>query len=90
MRETRSPGAIRIHWVTAFQRIIAWCSRLDVDRDKRLIEIMNALHADELLDDLFEASEPDWKRRKLGSYRKEAPLINSANKERIEKLIMDS
>ena len=78
---------------SALDHLLATCDdlgRLDVDRDKRLIEIMNALYADELLDDLFEASEPDWKRRKLGSYRKEAPLIKAANKERIEKLIMDS
>jgi hypothetical protein len=78
---------------SALDHLLATCDdldRLDVDRDKRLIEIMNALYADGLMDDLFEASDPDWKRRKLGSYRKEAPLIKAANKERIEKFIMAS
>ena len=77
---------------SALDHLLATCDdlgRLDVDRDRRLIEIMNSLYADALMDDLFDASEPDWKRRKLGSYRKEGPLIKAVNKERVEQLIFD-
>lgn len=77
---------------SALDHLLATCEdlgRLELDRDQHLIEIMNAIYADELLEDLFEASEPDWKRRKLGSYRKEAPLIKAANKERIEAIVMN-
>ena len=75
---------------SALDHLLATCDdlgRLDVDSDRRLIAIMNALYTDGLMDDLFESSEPDWKRRKMGSFRQNGHLIKSANKERIESLI---
>ena len=77
---------------SALDHLLATCEnlgRLDVDRDIRLIEIMNSLYADALMDDLFEAGEPDWKRRKLGTYRSKGSAIKAANKDRVERLIVD-
>lgn len=77
---------------SALDHLLATCEdlgRLDVDRDIRLIEIMKKLYDDGLMDDLFEASEPDWKRGKLGGYRSAGPRIKAVNKERVEKLIED-
>ena len=76
---------------SALDHLLATCEnlgRLDVDRDIRLIEIMNSLYADALMDDLFEAGEPNWKRRKLGTYRSKGPAIKAANKDRVERLIV--
>ena len=75
---------------SALDHLLATCDdlgRLDVDRDIRLIEIMKTLYADGLMDDLFEASDPDWKRGKLGGYRSEGPAIKAVNKQRVEELI---
>ena len=77
---------------SALDHLLATCEdlgRLEIDRDRRLIVIMNSLYAEGLMDDLFEASEPDWKRRTLGSVRKEGLLVKAVNKERIEQLIVD-
>jgi len=48
---------------------------------------MKTLYADDLMDDLFDASDPDWKRGKLGGYRIEGPAIKAVNKQRVEELI---
>ena len=75
---------------SALDHLLATCDdlgRLDVDRDIRLIEIMKMLYDHGLMDDLFEASDPDWKRGKLGGFRSAGPKIEAINKERVEKLI---
>ena len=50
---------------SALDHLLATCDdlgRLSADRDIRLIEIMKMLYEDGLMDDLFEASDPRWKR----------------------------
>jgi hypothetical protein len=75
---------------SALDHLLATCDdlgRLDVDRDIRLIEIMKTLYDDGFMDDLFDASNPGWKRGKLGGYRSEGPAIKAVNKQRVEELI---
>lgn len=62
-------------------------SRLHDDRDRELIVLMTMLHADGVMDALYEQSDPNWKRGKLGGIRKAGPEIKSANKKRIEEFI---
>ena len=74
----------------ALDHLLATCKDLgreSADQDQRLIEIMKKLYAENLMDDLFDASDPDWKRGKLGGFRTEGPEIKSVNKARIEQLI---
>jgi hypothetical protein len=76
---------------SALDHLLATCDdlgRLSEDRDMRLIEIMTILYADGLMDDLFEASDPRWKRGKTGC-RDGCLAIRATNKERIEQLIVD-
>jgi len=77
---------------SALDHLLATCEdldRLSVDRDIRLIEIMKTLYDDGFMDQLYEASNPAWKRGKLGGYRSQGPAIKSVNKQRVEKLIED-
>lgn len=76
---------------SALDHLLATCDdlgRLSVDRDMRLIEIMTILYTDGLMDELFEASDPRWKRGKTGC-RNECIAIKAINKERIEQFIVD-
>ena len=76
---------------SALDHLLTTCDdlgRLTEDRDLRLIEIMTILYADGLMDDLFEASDPRWKRGKTGC-RNNCVAIRATNKERIEQLIVD-
>jgi hypothetical protein len=76
---------------SALDHLLATCEdlgRLTEDRDLRLIQIMTTLYADGLMDDLFEASDPGWKRGKTGC-RDDCFTIIATNKERIEQLIVD-
>jgi hypothetical protein len=76
---------------SALDHLLATCEdlgRLTEDRDLRLIQIMTTLYADGLMDDLFEASDPGWKRGKTGC-RDGCFTIIATNKERIEQLIVD-
>lgn len=61
--------------------------RLDSDVDEILAEMMRMIDEDLLLDRLFEASDPAWKKGKLGGLRKKGAEIVAANKKRIEELI---
>ncbi len=62
-------------------------NRLPDDRDRELIVLMKMLYADGLMDALYEQSDPDWKRGKLGGIRKAGPEIKSVNKKRVEEFI---
>jgi hypothetical protein len=75
---------------SALDHLLATCDdlgRLTADRDIRLIEIMTMLYEDGLMDDLFEASDPRWKRGKTAC-REACFAIRATNKERIEQLIV--
>lgn len=62
--------------------------RMTEDPDKVLIELMSRIFDTGLLDDLFQASSPSWKRGKLGC-RAVCTEIQTANKERIERVVME-
>lgn len=62
-------------------------NRLPDDRDRELIVLMKMLYADGLMDALYEQSDPDWKRGKLGGIRKAGPEIKAVNKKRVEEFI---
>ncbi len=62
-------------------------SRLHDDRDRELIVLMTMLYADGVMDALYEQSDPNWKRGKLGGVRKAGLEIKSVNKKRIEEFI---
>jgi len=62
--------------------------RLTEDPDHVLIELMLRIYDTGLLDDLYQASSPSWKRGKLGC-REVCQRIATANKERIEQVITD-
>jgi hypothetical protein len=75
---------------SALDHLLETCedlSRLHDDRDRELIVLMAMLFTDGLMDALYEQSDPDWKRGKLGGFRKAGPEIMSANKKRIEEFI---
>ena len=75
---------------SALDHLLATCEdlgRLDVDRDRELVRLMKLLFEAGLLADLFEQSDPDWKRGKLGGLRPEGHQIRAANKLRLEQTI---
>jgi hypothetical protein len=61
--------------------------RLHDDRDRELIVLKTMLYSDGLMEALYEQSDPDWRRGKLGGFGEEGPKIKSANKKRIEEFI---
>ena len=75
---------------SALDHLLATCEdlgRLDGDRDEELVRIMKAFISRGLLDDIFDASDPGWKRGTLGGLRPEGLTITTANKTRIEELV---
>ena len=75
---------------SALDHLLKTCedlSRLHEDRNRELIVLKTMLYADGLMDELFEQSDPGWKRGTLGGFRKAGPEIKSANKKRIEEFI---
>ena len=62
--------------------------RLTDDPDYVLIELVLRVYDTNLLEDLYQASSPSWKRGKLGC-REACQRIATANKERIEQVIME-
>jgi hypothetical protein len=75
---------------SAIDHLLMTCEdlgRMDVDRDQRLVKIMTMLYDNDLMDDLYETSDPSWKRGKTGGFRPEGPAIKLANKTRFEAFI---
>jgi hypothetical protein len=75
---------------SALEHLLRTCEdlgRLDSDVDQVLVRMMKTVDDDQLLEDLFETSDPAWKKGKLGGYRKEAAEILAVNTTRIEELI---
>ncbi len=75
---------------SALDHLLATCAdlgRIDGDRDRQLIEIMTTLYDDDLMDDLYEASDPNWKRGKTGGFRPDGLAIKLANKTLVETFI---
>jgi hypothetical protein len=75
---------------SALEHLLRTCEdlgRLDSDVDQVLVGMMKTIDEDHLLDELFEASDPTWKKGKLGGFRKEAEEILAVNKKRVEELI---
>lgn len=62
--------------------------RLSGDPDRTLIELMLRIYDTNLLEELYQASSPSWKRGKLGC-REVCQAIETANKERVERVIME-
>jgi hypothetical protein len=75
---------------SALEHLLRTCEdlgRLDSDVDQVLVRMMKTVDDDGLLDELFEASDPAWKKGKLGGFRKEAAEILAVNKTRVEGMI---
>lgn len=75
---------------SALEHLLRTCKdlgRLDTDVDQILAEMMKTLDEDRLLDELFEASDPAWKKGKMGGFREQADEIMAVNKRRVEELI---
>jgi len=75
---------------SALDHLLKTCEdlgRLHGDRDRELIVLMTMLYDDGLMDALFENSDPDWKRGKLGGVRQEATDIRAGNKKLVEEFI---
>jgi len=75
---------------SALDHLLKTCDdlgRLHGDRDRELIVLMTMLYDDGLMDALFENSDPDWKRGKLGGVRKEAMHIREGNQILVEEFI---
>jgi len=75
---------------SALDHLLKTCEdlgRLDGNRDRKLIVLMLMLHDDGLLSALFENSDPDWKRGKLGGVRPESVGIRAGNKKLVEEFI---
>ncbi len=67
---------------SALDHLLKTCEelgRLHDDRDRELIVLKTMLYDDGLMDALYEQSDPDWKRGKLGGFRQEGPEIKSLN-----------
>ncbi len=75
---------------SALDHLLKTCEdlgRLDGDRDRQLIVLMTMLYDDGLIDALYENSDPDWKRGKLGGVRQEHMHIRAGNKKLVEEFI---
>ncbi len=75
---------------SAIEYLLRTCEdlgRLDSDVDQVLVGMMKAIDDDRVLEDLFEASDPAWKKGKLGGFRPDAEEILAVNKTRVEELI---
>ena len=75
---------------SALDHLLKTCEdlgRLNGNRDRELIVLMMLLHDDGLLGALFENSDPDWKRGKLGGVRPESVGIRAGNKKLVEEFI---
>ena len=75
---------------SALEHLLRTCEdlgRIDSDVDQILVRMMKTFDEDRLLEDLFEASDPSWKKGKAGGFRKKATEILAVNKTRIEQLI---
>jgi len=75
---------------SALEHLLRTCEdlgRLDSDVDQVLVRMMKTIDEDRLLEDLFEASDPAWKKGKLGGFRDQATEILAVNKQRVEELI---
>jgi hypothetical protein len=76
---------------SSIDHLLATCAdlgRLSEDPDVTLVELMLRIYDTNLLEELYQASSPSWKRGKLGC-RAVCQQIETANKERIEQVIMD-
>ncbi|GJM07828.1 MAG: hypothetical protein DHS20C11_01040 [Lysobacteraceae bacterium] len=76
---------------SALDHLLATCEDLGrtENRDRVLVELMLALVEDGLIEDLYENSEADWKKGKLGGFRPDGPEIKNTNKARIEQMIAE-
>jgi hypothetical protein len=75
---------------SALEHLLLSCEdlgRLDSDVDEILVRMMKTIDEDGVLEDLFEASDPAWKKGKLGGHRQQAAEIFAVNKTRVEELI---
>jgi hypothetical protein len=75
---------------SALEHLLRTCEdlgRLSADIDQILAEMMKTIDEDRLLVELFDASDPAWKKGKMGGYRDEADEIMAVNKMRVEELI---
>jgi hypothetical protein len=75
---------------SALEHLLRTCEdlgRLNADIDQILAEMMKTIDEDRLLVELFDASDPAWKKGKMGGYRDEADEIMAVNKRRVEDLI---
>lgn len=76
---------------SALDHLLATCEDLGrtENRDRVLVELMLALVEDGLIEDLYENSEADWKKGKLGGFRPDGPEIKNTNKARVEQMIAE-
>ena len=79
---------------SALDHLLATCGTLgrlgdDTDRDNELIRLMKEILDDGIMENLFEASNPNWKWGKAGGLRTSGKKIISINKERIEAYIVN-
>ena len=77
---------------SALDHLLMTCKDLDrlkMDPDELLVLMMQRLMEDNLLEDLYEMSNPNWKRGRMGGLNAKGFRIISANKARIEELMLD-
>lgn len=75
---------------SALEHLLRTCDdleRLDSNVDEILVRNMKTLDDIQLLQGLFEASDPAWKQGKLGGFRRHAAEIMTVNKTRVEEMI---
>jgi hypothetical protein len=75
---------------SALEHLLRTCEdleRLDSNVDEVMVRTMKTLDEIQLLQGLFEASDPAWKRGKLGGFRRHSAEIMTVNKTRVEEMI---
>jgi hypothetical protein len=75
---------------SALEHLLRTCDdleRLDSNVDEIMVRTMKVLDDVQLLQGLFEASDPAWKRGKLGGFRRRGAEIMTVNKTRVEEMI---